>query len=90
MLGVRRRVSEVPFWAGSATGVINCINLTFSALLGPVFGSRLAQAPGDDPMRLAHDQAGFAPLLYGIGLAMALTFFLKENGPAARRPAGNA
>ena len=33
-----------PELGGSATGVINFINFTFSALLGPVFGSRLVVA----------------------------------------------
>jgi MFS family permease len=77
-----------PELGGSATGVINFINFTFSALLGPVFGSRLVQAPADDEtMGLAHYQAGFAPLLYGIVAAIALACFLKETGPAARRTA---
>jgi MFS family permease len=77
-----------PELGGSATGVINFINFTFSALLGPVFGSRLVQeSGGDDAMTLAHYQAGFQPLLYGIALAIALTYFLKETGPAARRTA---
>jgi MFS family permease len=79
-----------PELGGSATGVINFINFTFSALLGPVFGSRLVQVPGDDEaMALAHYQAGFQPLLYGIVIAMALTCFLKETGPAARRTGDN-
>jgi MFS family permease len=79
-----------PELGGSATGVINFINFTFSALLGPVFGSRLVQAPGDeDPLGLEHYQAGFQPLLYGIVLAIALTCCLKETGPAARRTAVN-
>src|SRR5262249_18865831 len=80
-----------PELGGSATGVINFINFTFSALLGPVFGSRLVEVPGDDEAAaLAHYQAGFQPLLYGIALAIALTFFLKETGPAARKPVVNA
>ncbi len=75
-----------PELGGSATGVINFINFTFSALLGPVFGARLVQVPGDDEaLALAHYQAGFQPLLYGVGVAMVLTLFLKETGPAARR-----
>jgi MFS family permease len=73
-----------PELGGSATGVINFINFTFSALLGPVFGSRLVDVPGDDAMALAHYQAGFQPLLYGIILAILLTCFMKETGPAAR------
>lgn len=72
-----------PGLGGSATGVINFINFTFSALLGPVFGSRLVGVPeGDDSAVLAHYQAGFQPLLYGIGLALLLSLFLKETGPA--------
>jgi MFS family permease len=80
-----------PELGGSATGVINFINFTFSALLGPVFGSRLVQvSEGSDKMGLEHYQAGFAPLLYGIGLALVLTCFLKETGPAARQVASNS
>ena len=75
-----------PELGGSATGVINFINFTFSALLGPVFGSRLVQgSEGAGALGLKHYQSGFAPLLYGIFLALILTCFLKETGPAARR-----
>jgi hypothetical protein len=74
-----------PEMGGSATGVINFINFTFSALLGPVFGSRLVEAPsGSEVAALEHYQAGFKPLLYGIFLALVLSWFLKETGPAAR------
>jgi MFS family permease len=75
-----------PELGGSATGVINFINFTFSALLGPVFGSRLVQvSEGSDRMGLEHYQAGFKPLLYGVVAALVLTCFLKETGPAVRR-----
>lgn len=75
-----------PELGGTATGVINFINFTFSALLGPVFGARLAQSPGDtDVSGLAHYQSGFQPLLYGIALALVLAFFIKETGPARRK-----
>jgi MFS family permease len=81
-------VKEVnpPELGGSATGVINFLNFTFSALLGPVFGARLVQeGGGGDALSLAHYQQGFWPLLIGILVALILTFFLKETGPAARR-----
>jgi MFS family permease len=74
-----------PELGGSATGVINFLNFTFSALLGPVFGARLVHEGGSDPLELAQYQAGFWPLLIGILIALVLTLFLKETGPAARK-----
>jgi MFS family permease len=75
-----------PELGGTATGVINFLNFTFSALLGPVFGARLVELPeGDTSLALAHYQAGFKPLLYGIIVALILTFFLRETGPATRK-----
>jgi MFS family permease len=72
---------NAPQLGGSATGVINFLNFTFSALLSPVFGSRLVRvAEGSETMTLAHYQAGFRPLLYGVALALILTCFLKETG----------
>jgi MFS family permease len=75
-----------PQLGGSATGVINFINFTFSALLGPVFGARLvreAEGVRDGALNLYQD--GFTPLLYGVLAAFILTLFLKETGPAARK-----
>jgi MFS family permease len=75
-----------PEMSGTATGVVNFLNFTFSALLGPVFGSRLvAVAGGAAPTTLAHYQIGFHPLLYGVSLAIVLTVFLRETGPGGRR-----
>jgi MFS family permease len=74
-----------PELGGTATGVVNFINFTFSALLGPVFGSRLMEMPEGEALALAHYQAGFKPLLYGIFVALILTFFLKETGPAGKK-----
>ena len=75
-----------PELGGSATGAINFLNFTFSALLGPVFGRWLVTAAGgSDDMGLEHYQSAFTPMLFGIGVALALTCFLTETGPAARR-----
>jgi MFS family permease len=75
-----------PEMSGTATGVVNFLNFTFSALLGPVFGWVLAAVSGQAATRsLEHYQTAFEPLLYGVILAIVLTLFLKETGPAARR-----
>ena len=80
-----------PELSGTATGVVNFLNFTFSALLTPVFGWVLmAVSGGVAVMQLEHYQTAFAPLLAGVALAVVLTFFLKETGPAARRPASAA
>jgi MFS family permease len=74
-----------PELGGSATGVVNFINFTFSALLGPVFGRLLVQvSEGSESMGLEHYQAAFTPMLFGIVAAVILTFFLKETGPRGR------
>jgi MFS family permease len=77
-----------PSMSGTATGVVNFLNFTFSALLGPVFGWILFSVSGGaDTMTLEHYQTTFEPLLYGVGAAIVLTFLLKETGPAVRPPA---
>jgi len=77
-----------PQASGTATGVVNFLNFTFSALLGPVFAWILLQVSGGaSRMSESHYQQAFQPLLYGVGLAIVLTLLLRETGPAARRPA---
>jgi hypothetical protein len=74
--------------SGTATGVVNFLNFTFSALLGPAFGSIMRSVSGGaTSLTLEHYQATFEPLLYGVAVAIALTFILRETGPAARAPA---
>jgi sugar phosphate permease len=75
-----------PQLGGTATGVVNFINFTFSALLAPVFGWLLQRAAGGAvTMESQHYQAAFLPLLFGVGIAIVLCLFLKETGPATRR-----
>ena len=70
-----------PQFGGTATGVVNFINFTFSALLSPVFATRLQTAGGgSDSLNLGHYQIAFAPLMYGVAFAIVLTFFLAETG----------
>jgi MFS family permease len=74
-----------PQFGGTATGVVNFLNFTFSALLGPVFGWVLQRVSGGAaPMQLRHYQSAFVPLLFGVALAIVLSFVLKETGPAVR------
>jgi MFS family permease len=66
--------------SGTSTGVVNFLNFTLSALLGPVFASNLTAAAGGASRTLEHYQITFEPLLYGVALAVVLTFFLRETG----------
>jgi len=69
---------------GTATGVVNFLNFTFSALLGPVFGWLLVRASaGAAELSIEHYQSAFSPMLAGVALAIVLTLLLKETGPAA-------
>ncbi|HXU37638.1 MAG TPA: MFS transporter [Blastocatellia bacterium] len=75
-----------PQVGGTATGVVNFINFTFSALLAPVFGGLLQRASGGAAqMELEHYQTAFMPLLFGVAIAIVLCFLLKETGTAVRR-----
>ncbi|HSE41396.1 MAG TPA: MFS transporter, partial [Acidobacteriota bacterium] len=75
-----------PQFSGTATGVVNFLNFTFSALLGPVFGWILLNVSGGaSEMKLQDYQTAFQPLLYGVILAIILTLLLKETGPAVRK-----
>src|SRR5262249_20158814 len=68
-----------PEMSGTATGVINFVNFTFSALLGPVFAGVLRTvAGGAETMQLEHYQTTFQWLLWGVGAAIVLALLLKE------------
>lgn len=74
-----------PEMGGTATGVINFINFTFSASLGPIFAWILENVSHGNPQRTsAHYQLAFAPLLLGVVAAVMLTLCLKETGPGVQ------
>jgi MFS family permease len=68
---------------GTATGAINFVIFTLSALLGPAFAWAMQAVSNGGQMGLEHYQTTFQPLLYGVGLAIVLTFLLKETGPSS-------
>lgn len=75
-----------PHLSGTATGVINFLNFTFSALLGPVFAWSLTRL-SDESGQMDHSdyQLAFLPLLLGVVLAIILTTKLKETGSAVSK-----
>lgn len=78
-------------YAGTATGVVNFLNFTFSALLGPVFGWILHQVSGGAEQKtLQHYQMSFVPMAFGVTGAMVLTLLLKETGKAANKTTTSA
>jgi hypothetical protein len=79
-----------PTLSGSATGVVSFLNLTFSALMQPVFGWIMQRTSALQSTPLDRYQTTFGPLLYGVALSIVLTVVLKETGPALRMPAVRA
>ena len=77
-----------PQYGGTATGVINFLNFTLSALLGPVFGRLLMRVSGGTDLSLADFRATFSPLLLGVAIAIILALILKETGPGVSRKRG--
>jgi MFS family permease len=74
-----------PQYGGTATGVINFLNFTFSAVLGPVFAGVLHRVSGGAAeIELEHYRTSFMPFLIGVAIATVLAFLLRETGPAAR------
>jgi len=73
-----------PQYSGTATGTINLINFSLTAVMGQVFVAIMQAASGGKPTGLEHYQTTFQPLLYGVVLAILLTFTLRETGRAVR------
>jgi MFS family permease len=70
---------------GSATGAINFLVFTFSALMAPVYGWLLMHVSGGAALRLADFQQAGAMGIAGIVLAIMLAMFIKETGSAAAK-----
>ena len=58
-----------PEYGGTATGVMNLLNFSFSALMGPVFGRMMERVSGGN-RSLEDYQFTFQPMLYGVALAI--------------------
>lgn len=70
-----------PQFSGTATGIGNFINFTFSALMGQVMGWLLVRVSDGSGHFLMKDyRITFSPLLLGVCLAILMTFLLKETG----------
>jgi MFS family permease len=81
--------ANAPELSGTATGAVSFLNLTFSALVGPVFG-RIMKSLNGANSPLESYQTTFQPLLYGVALAIVLTLVLKETGRTVRIPSVTA
>jgi MFS family permease len=75
---------------GTSTGLMNFLCFTSSALVAPVFGWIMQSVSAGNAPGLEHYQTTFQALLYGVALAVLLTFVLKETGRAARVPVETA
>ena len=73
-----------PEHSGTATGVINFINFSLTAVFGPLFAARLMRISGGADRDLADYQSTFMPMLIGVAIAIVLTFLLRETGPKGR------
>ena len=77
-----------PELSGTATGVINFINFSLTALFGPLFAARLVRiSEGAAERELADYQATFMPMIIGVAIAIGLTLLLRETGAKGRKGA---
>lgn len=73
-----------PHLSGTATGVANFINFTFSAVMGQALGLLLVNVSHGSVRLLLRDyRLTFGSLIFGVTLAVVMTFFLKETGPSS-------
>ena len=69
---------------GSATGAINFVVFTLSAIAAPIAGFVLRRISGGQPLDLHDFQQWGLIGLGGIAVGIVLAFFLKETGTAAK------
>ncbi len=68
---------------GSATGAINFLVFTFSAVMAPIYGWALVKVSDGAALSLAAFQKAGLIGVAGIFLAILLSFFIRETGAAA-------
>ncbi|WP_454918628.1 MFS transporter [Xanthobacter sediminis] len=71
---------------GSATGAINFLVFTFSALMAPAYGWLLVRISDGAPLSLSVFQKAGVLGVGGIVLAIVLSFFIRETGAAIHDP----
>jgi len=69
---------------GSATGAMNFLVFSLSAVVAPAFGLELSHLSGGQPLTAAVFQQADLIWVAGIVLSFILTLFLRETGVAAR------
>ncbi|MFT3690816.1 MFS transporter [Paenirhodobacter sp.] len=97
MLGIGSGAAMIPYTSikelnpdrvkGSATGAMNFLVFTMTAVLNPWFGRILASKSEDGVMTLATFQSAGTWLLGGIVLAILLIIPLRESGSVKAQPA---
>ncbi len=68
---------------GSATGAINFLVFTLSALLAPAYGWLLTSLSGGGELTLGVFQKASSAGIAGIVLAIVIAFFIRETGSAS-------
>jgi MFS family permease len=72
---------------GSATGAMNFLTFTVTAVIGPIFASNFGKTLGTAPDHLAHLRHSDTFWVFVILLALVLAAALRETGTGVARPA---
>jgi len=80
------RETNPPEWTGTATGVMNFLNITFVAIAVPVLGLAMRIVSENTATPIGHEQRAAVLPLIGVILAIVLTFGLKETKHPNRVP----